>query len=357
MLQKTVLHSEHAAAGAKLVDFAGWDMPVSYSSQVAEHHAVRQSAGIFDVGHMRVVDIEGDGAEAFLRYLLANDVAKLDDGRALYSCMLNAQGGIKDDLIVYRRGAGRFRAVLNAATALADIDWMREHAGEGVNITLQEGLTIIALQGPKAAELLPNMVDPALASAATALKPFRCTETGDTFIGRTGYTGEDGFELVVPVDAAVATWRAAQEAGASLCGLGARDTLRLEAGMALYGQDMDEGTQPAEAGLQWTVALEPADRDFIGRAALEATKPAHRQIGLVLEGRGVVRGHMAVRFANGAEGETTSGSHAPSMGKAIALARVDAAAEGDTAEVCIRDRWHPVRVVKPPFVRNGQVRV
>ena len=355
-LQKTTLHPLHAEAGARLIDFGGWEMPVQYRSQVEEHHAVRRTAGIFDVGHMRAVDVEGDDAEAFLRGLLANDVAKLDDGRALYSCMLNARGGVKDDLIIYRRGAGRYRAVLNAATAMADIDWMAEHISGDCRINLRDDRTIVALQGPKATELLPKLVDAALADAAVALKPFRCTEAGDVFIGRTGYTGEDGFEVVLPVDAAADFWRAAVDAGAEPCGLGARDTLRLEAGMNLYGQDMDEDTFPAEAGLSWTVALEPGDRDFVGRAALEAADPQRRLIGFVLEGRGVMRGHMAVRFANGATGETTSGSHSPTMGASIALARVEGHAEGD-AEVCIRDRWLPARVVKPPFVRNGQVRV
>lgn len=356
MLQKTVLHPLHAEAGARLVDFAGWEMPVSYSSQVAEHHAVRREAGIFDVGHMRVADIEGAGAEDFLRHLLANDVAKLDDGRALYSCMLNERGGVKDDLIVYRRAPNRFRAVLNAATALDDLEWMRGHAGDSVDIALREDLTIIALQGPRAAEILPKAVDAALAQAAVALKPFRCAESGDWFVGRTGYTGEDGFEIVLPVASAVDCWRALVDAGAEQCGLGARDTLRLEAGMNLYGQDMDEDTLPTEAGLQWTVALEPPERDFIGRAALETATPARKLVGLVLDGRGVIRGHMPVRFDNGAQGETTSGSHAPTLGQAIALARVDTGAEG-AAEVCIRDRWHAVRVVKPPFVRNGEVKV
>ncbi|MGB0213245.1 glycine cleavage system aminomethyltransferase GcvT, partial [Algiphilus sp.] len=238
-LQKTTLHPLHAEAGARLIDFGGWEMPVQYRSQVEEHHAVRRTAGIFDVGHMRAVDIEGDDAEAFLRGLLANDVAKLDDGRALYSCMLNARGGVKDDLIIYRRGAGRYRAVLNAATAMADIDWMAEHISGDCRINLRDDRTIVALQGPKATELLPKLVDATLADAAIALKPFRCTEAGDVFIGRTGYTGEDGFEVVLPVDAAADFWRAAVDAGAEPCGLGARDTLRLEAGMNLYGQDMD----------------------------------------------------------------------------------------------------------------------
>ena len=355
-LHKTVLHSLHAGSGARLIDFGGWEMPVQYRSQVEEHHAVRRAVGMFDVGHMRAVDISGNGAEGFLRYLLANDVAKLEDGQALYSCMLNARGGVKDDLIVYRCDANRYRLVLNAATAMADIDWMLENSTGDCRIDLRNDRTIIALQGPKAAEVLPQLVDKAVAASATALKPFRCTESGDLFIGRTGYTGEDGFEIVLPRDDAPALWRAALDAGVEPCGLGARDTLRLEAGMNLYGQDMDENTFPGEANLSWTVALEPTDRDFIGREAVAKAQPQRRLVGLVLEGRGVMRSHMAIRFANGATGETTSGSHSPTMGTSIALARVESHAEGE-AEVCIRNRWMPVRIVKPPFVRNGEPRV
>lgn len=317
---------------------------------------MRRAVGMFDVGHMRAVDISGNGAEGFLRYLLANDVAKLEDGQALYSCMLNARGGVKDDLIVYRCDANRYRLVLNAATAMADIDWMLENSTGDCRIDLRNDRTIIALQGPKAAEVLPQLVDKAVAASATALKPFRCTESGDLFIGRTGYTGEDGFEIVLPRDDAPALWRAALDAGVEPCGLGARDTLRLEAGMNLYGQDMDENTFPGEANLSWTVALEPTDRDFIGREAVAKAQPQRRLVGLVLEGRGVMRSHMAIRFANGATGETTSGSHSPTMGTSIALARVESHAEGE-AEVCIRNRWMPVRIVKPPFVRNGEPRV
>jgi aminomethyltransferase len=356
-LQQTVLNAAHRAAGARLVDFAGWDMPVHYGSQVEEHHAVRGSVGVFDVGHMRALDIDGADAEAFLRRALANDVARLTPGRALYSCMLDQQAGILDDLIVYSTGEARYRIVLNAATALADLAWLQQHVGSAkVGLKLRDDLTILAVQGPRAVELLPPLLPPALAAAAPGLRPFSCTEDGDWFVGRTGYTGEDGFELVFPAAEADAFWATLLAAGIRPCGLGARDTLRLEAGMNLYGQDMDTGVTPMECGLAWTVHREDAARDFIGRVALEAATPRYRQIGLVLDTRGVLRGHMKLRFANGATGETTSGSFSPTIGKAVALARVDAGASGE-AEVEIRGQWHAVRQVKPPFVRNGQIKI
>lgn len=354
-LQQTALNARHRQAGARLVDFAGWEMPLHYGSQVEEHHVVRRAAGVFDVSHMRVLDIDGREAEAFLRRLLANDVARIAEGRALYSCMLDEAGGILDDLIVYRV-AGGFRIVLNAATALADVAWMQRQAADtDVDLRLRGDLCILAVQGPEAAERLPPLLPAALAAAVPALRPFTAAQAGDWFVGRTGYTGEDGFEVVLPANEVEAFWDALLAAGIRPCGLGARDTLRLEAGLNLYGQDMDASLRPAECGLGWTVHLDDTARDFIGRAAL-AEAPRWRQVGLVLDGRGVLRGHMPLRFANGASGEISSGSFSPTLGRSIALARVEAGAEGD-AEVLIRDQWQPLRVVHPPFVRNGVARI
>lgn len=360
MLKKTALHEEHQALSAKLVDFAGWEMPIQYASQLDEHHTVRGGAGMFDVAHMAAVDLLGTRTREFLRGLLANDVAKLKTpGKALYSCMLNAEGGVIDDLIVYFVSEDWFRLVVNAGTTDKDLAWLRQHAAAyGVEVRHRKDLGILAVQGPKARELAAAALPPSLSARALQLTPFSATWENERFVARTGYTGEDGFELMLPNAELAEFWRRLKSAGVVPCGLGARDTLRLEAGMNLYGQDMDESVSPLECGLTWTVAFEPADRDFIGRAALEAqrAKPPRRMVGLVLEGRGVMRAHQAIRSANGLGGETTSGGFAPTMKGSVALARVPADAVGPF-EVEIRGQWLPTREVKPPFVRNGKVLV
>ena len=360
MLKKTALHAHHQALGAKLVDFAGWDMPIQYASQLDEHHAVRAGAGMFDVAHMAAVDLHGARSREFLRHLLANDVAKLKaPGKALYSCMLNPDGGVIDDLIVYFVAEDLFRLVVNAGTTDKDLAWLRQQApAYGVEIRHRPDLGILAVQGPQARAHVEALLPPALAEKAKALTPFSAAWEGELFVGRTGYTGEDGYELILPQVQLVQFWTALQAAGVKPAGLGARDTLRLEAGMNLYGQDMDDGVSPLESGLAWTVAFNPEDRDFIGRKALEAQKaaPPRKSVGLVLEGRGVLRAHMPVRAANGALGETTSGGFAPTMKGSIAMARVAGNAVGPY-EVEIRGQWLPAREVKPPFVRNGKVLV
>jgi aminomethyltransferase len=360
MLKKTALHPNHVALGAKLVDFAGWEMPIQYASQLDEHHAVRQGAGMFDVSHMTAVDLLGVRTREFLRYLLANDAAKLKTpGKALYSCMLNEAAGTIDDLIVYFVAEDWFRLVVNAGTTDKDLAWLRQQAPAfDVEVRHRPDLGILAVQGPQARERVAALLPPPAAERALALTPFSATWDGELFVGRTGYTGEDGFELIAPSAELPGTWARLITAGVKPCGLGARDTLRLEAGMNLYGQDMDETVSPLECGLAWTVAWAPEDRNFIGRAALEAQRavPPRRMVGLVLEGRGVLRAHMKVRSANGLEGETTSGGFAPTMKGSVALARVPAGAEAPF-EVEIRGQWLPTREVKPPFVRNGKVLV
>jgi len=360
MGHRTALHGRHREAGARLVDFAGWEMPIQYRSQIQEHHAVRRDAGAFDVSHMGVVDIDGGQATPFLRRLLANDVARLaEDGRALYTCLLAEDGGVLDDLIVYRRDPDHYRTVVNAATRDKDLAWMRRHAEAfGVSVTYRDDLAMIAVQGPEARQRAGGLLPAAVAGAAAALKPFAAAEGGGWFVSRTGYTGEDGYEVILPADEAVAFWDALMAAGVAPCGLGARDTLRLEAGLNLYGQDMDEGVTPLESGLAWTVAFDPPEREFIGRAALErqrAAGVARRLVGLVLEGRGVLRAHQPVSDGE-REGELTSGSFAPTLGAAIGLARVPEGF-GERCEVSIRGRALPARVVRPPFVRNGRPRV
>ena len=360
MPKTTPLNATHRAAGARMVDFGGFDMPLHYGSQVDEHHAVRRDAGMFDVSHMRVVDFEGADARAFLRGALANNVDKLAvPGKALYTCMLADDGGVRDDLIVYFLREDFFRLVVNAATADADVAWLeelRDARAPKLAIRPRADLAMIAVQGPNARAKAWRAL-PGTEAATAALKPFSAATHGDLFIARTGYTGEDGFEIVVPAKRVVEVWSALVAAGVRPCGLGARDTLRLEAGMNLYGQDMDERTSPLDAGLAWTVDL-ASPRDFVGKAALLAAPPTRQLAGLVLlDGGGVLRAHQKVHTAHGA-GEVTSGTFGPSIARSIALARLPAAvAVGDDVEVEVRDKRLRARVVKPPFVRNGAIKV
>ena len=357
MTQRTPLHATHVAAGARMVDFAGWDMPVNYGSQIEEHHAVRRDAGMFDVSHMLALDLAGAGAKAFLRGLIANDVAKLTEpGKALYSCMLNPEGGVIDDLIVYFLSDTEYRIVVNAGTADKDVAWMQQQlaaTGLAATLTPRRDLAMIAVQGPNARAKTWAAI-PGAEAASAGLKIFQAAAFGDFFIARTGYTGEDGFELTLPATQAAATWDALVAAGVKPCGLGARDTLRLEAGMALYGNDMDETISPLNAGLTWTVDFKDADRDFIGKAALQANPATKQVLGLVLEDKGVLRAHQTVFTAQG-EGETTSGTFSPTLEKAIAMARLPlGVAPGDAVEVDIRGKRLKARVVKASFVRNGK---
>lgn len=360
--ERTSLHEEHVRLGARMVDFAGWDMPLHYGSQLDEHRRVRESAGMFDVSHMAVTDLFGREARAYLQRLLANDVGRLQHGQALYSCMLNERGGVIDDLIVYRfDGRDEYRVISNAGTRAKDIAWMRRHAAD-FDVTLRErrDVALIAVQGPQArARVQAALGDPALAAAAEALKTFYSVAAGDLFIARTGYTGEDGYEIMVPAADAPALWRGLLEAGVAPAGLGARDTLRLEAGMALYGQDMDEDVSPLEAGLAWTVAWEPAGRDFIGRAALEKLRDGgsyRKSTGLVLRDKGVLRAHQKVYAGEREIGEITSGSFSPVLDRAVALARIEQDVAGECT-VDVRGKRLSARIVNPPFVRHGKARV
>ncbi len=356
-VRQTPLHATHVAAGARMVDFAGWDMPVNYGSQIEEHHAVRRDAGMFDVSHMLSLDLDGADATSYLRGLLANDVAKLKEpGKALYSCMLNENGGVIDDLIVYHLSDTRYRIVVNAGTADKDVAWMRKRiASTGANVSLnaRRDLAMIAIQGPNAREKTWQAL-PALRAASEPLKPFSGAAIGEIFVGRTGYTGEDGFEVALPADQAAAAWAALTAAGVAPCGLGARDTLRLEAGMNLYGQDMDDDVSPLNAGLSWTIDFKDESRNFVGKSALVANPAKRRVLGLILEDKGVLRAHMKVVTAAG-EGETTSGSFSPTLEKSIAFARLPLAVEaGDTVEVEIRGKLLKARAVRLPFARNGK---
>jgi aminomethyltransferase len=358
---KTPLYQAHVEQGAKVVDFGGWDMPLHYGSQLDEHHRVRQDAGMFDVSHMNVFELKGPAVRDFLRLLLANDVAKLKSpGKALYSCMLNNDGRVLDDLIVYYMDESWFRVVANAATRDKDLAWVRNSAQlfGGVQVIERDDLAMIAVQGPQARERTYQALGSAAHGATSGLPPFNAVTVGDYFMATTGYTGEDGFEIVLPSRIAVDAWNALRAAGVAPCGLGARDTLRLEAGMNLYGQDMDEQVTPLESGLSWTVAMQPADRKFVGREALEkqvASGVPRTLVGLVLEDKGVLRSHQKVRCDGLGEGEITSGSFSPTLHCSIALARVPAGVKvGNRCEVDVRGKWLPARVVKFPFVRHGK---
>ncbi|MDN5848967.1 MAG: glycine cleavage system aminomethyltransferase GcvT [Nitrococcus sp.] len=357
---RTALYDKHSEAGARIVGFAGWDMPIQYASQIEEHRAVRRDAGLFDVSHMAIVELTGAEIKDCLRYLLANDVAKLkEQGKALYTCLLNERGGVLDDLIVYRLADGHYRGVLNAATRDKDLAWIRAQSKTfRAQVEYRDDLAMLAVQGPEARDKVLRVLPSDVAAGARTLAPFTGCERGGVFASRTGYTGEDGYEIMLPADHAPALWDALREQGVHPCGLGARDTLRIEAGMNLYGQDMNETVTPLECGLAWTVAWGPAERDFIGREALEAQRRAgvqHKLVGLVLEARGVIRAHQGVR-AGELAGTVTSGSFAPTLGKSIGLARVPIDI-GERCEVEIRDRFLPARVVKPPFVRRGRILV
>jgi aminomethyltransferase len=355
-LKTTPLNAAHRAMGAKMVDFGGWDMPVNYGSQIDEHHQVRNDCGMFDVCHMRVVDAKGDGVRAFLRYLLANNADKITmPGKALYSAMLRPNGGVIDDLIIYFMTEQWFRIVVNAGTADKDIAWMKEQAAThapNLTITSRDDLAMVAIQGPNARAKVWQVL-PQTKAATEGLVNFQAADCGEYFVARTGYTGEDGFEVMLPKEKVEAFWYDLNKAGVKPIGLGARDTLRLEAGMNLYGQDMDETVGPLESGLAWTVDLK-SERDFIGKAALLANPPGKKLVGLILLDRGVLRGHQKVATAHG-EGEITSGTFSPTLEKSIALARVPKDVQiGDNVQVAIRDKMLAAQVVKYPFARHGK---
>jgi aminomethyltransferase len=357
MGKQTVLYNKHLESKAKMVDFGGWDMPVHYGSQINEHHQVRREAGVFDVSHMTVIDLSGTKVREFLQYLLANDVGRLKKpGKALYSCLLNEQGGVIDDLIVYFQADNQFRMVVNAATRAKDIAWITQQSQAfGLKIRERDDLAMLAVQGPQARDIVNSLLKNDL--SLETLAPFYATWNNDElFVARTGYTGEDGFEIILPAQQTTDFWDNLLKAGVNPIGLGARDTLRLEAGMNLYGTDMDENYSPLESGLGWTVAFEPKERHFIGRNALEIQrdKGGHPiMVGLVLRDKGILRGHQIVSTPNG-EGQITSGSFSPTLGVSIAFARLPAG-QYEQVMVTIRNKQLPAQVVKPPFVRRGKI--
>jgi len=358
MLAKTPLHAEHLALGAKMVDFHGWDMPLHYGSQIEEHQCVRQTAGMFDVSHMTIIDVLGAGGRQFLRKLLTNDIDQLTHkGRALYTCMCNEHGGIIDDLIVYQRNSDNYRLVLNSATRARDLAWIREQA-RGFTAGLQERteLAMIAVQGPNAIQKTLSVLNPAQADAVSTLTPFECVEPEHYFFARTGYTGEDGLEIMGTADVIRSLWEGLLQIGVKPCGLAARDTLRLEAGMLLYGQDMDETTTPLESGLGWTVKWQPEDRDFIGMGALLSQKQhglKRKLVGLTLEDKGVMRAGQRVVVEDHPDGIITSGTFSPTLNQSIALARVPVETD-ESVLVDIRGKMLSARVGKPKFITKKE---
>lgn len=357
MGKRTPFYDLHLQANAKIVDFAGWDMPLHYGSQIQEHHQVRQHAGMFDVSHMGVVDLKGEDASAYLRYLLANNVDRLVEGKALYTCMLNEEGGVIDDLIVYKIADDFYRIVINAGTREKDLAWMQVQAKPyQAKLTERTDLCMLAIQGPEVKDKIIHLFPKEQAETIQNLKPFTFAMIDNWFIARTGYTGEDGYEIILPNDKAAMLWQACLNMNILPCGLGSRDTLRLEAGLNLYGSDMDEKVTPLESNLAWTVIMDPVDRDFIGRKALQAQRDQgikQRLVGLVLEGPGIIRNHQKVIVNGDGEGEVTSGGYSPTLEKSIALARVPAEI-GTECFVEIRNKQIPAQVIKPPFVRHGK---
>ena len=351
MVRHTPLSECHAAAGARMTPFAGFAMPLHYGSQLDEHHAVRRDAGMFDVSHMAIIDLAGPGALALLHRVFANDAAKAVPGRAVYGVLLNEAGGVIDDVIVYGRERG-YRLVANASRREVVLAWLERHAAAfGVAVREAEQMAMIAVQGPTALAKWRS----ATGLDAAGLPPFGALERGGWLVARTGYTGEDGVEAMLPGTGAPALWQALMDAGVAPAGLAARDTLRLEAGLNLYGQDMDEATTPLEANLGWSVAWQPADREFIGRTALAAQhrdRPALRLAGVAMEAKGVLRRGYRIRTEAG-DGIVTSGIFSPTLGFSVALARLPRLAAG-ICRIDIRGRERPGRIVKPPFVRHGR---
>jgi len=354
-LLKTPLHAQHIALDAKVVDFGGWALPVNYGSQIEEHHAVRQHCGMFDVSHMTVSDVTGVETLMFLRKLLANNIDKASStpGKAIYSCMLNERGGVIDDLICYYISDTHCRLVTNAGTNEKDMAWLSKQAGD-FDVIFQErpDLALIAVQGPEAIQTCCEVLNQETAKLISDLSRFQGAFFAKEFVGRTGYTGEDGVEFIVSAAMANSLWETFIQAGVQACGLGARDTLRLESGMALYGNDLDEEHTPLESGLKWTLSLSE-ERDFIGKKALE-TRSQKNLVGLILKDRGVLRGHQKVMLTNQEIGEVTSGTFSPTLQQSIGLARVNTKLSiGDTVQIAVRTKQLDAVVARFPFVKNG----
>ncbi len=361
-LRKTPLYAVHRESGAKMVPFGGWDMPVEYAGLIAEHLAVRQKAGLFDVSHMGELEIEGPAALRFLQRVTSNNVAKLVEGQAQYSALTLPSGAPVDDVILYRRGEGRYLMVVNAGNLQKDWKWLESQRGEGVTLRdRSDEFALLALQGPRAQDILRPLTSIDLPKVSFYHFAEGEVAEAPAIVARTGYTGEDGFEIFVAPDRAEALWRrllqAGREAGLVPAGLGARDTLRLEAKMCLYGNDIDESTTLIEAGLGWIVSLDEAKGDFTGRPVLEEQKrkgAPRKLVGFEMTGRGIARHGYPVVLGDAPAGAVASGSYAPYLQKNIGLVYLPTARAGVGAEfaVDIRGRQVPARVVPTPFYKR-----
>ena len=353
-MNKTPLNKSHIELGAKMVNFSNWEMPISYSSLIEEHNAVRNTVGIFDVSHMSVFDFDGDNQVAFFEKIFANDIKKIyKDNKAIYGALLNEEGGILDDLIIYHANS-KFRLVSNCSTREQNRQWFEKHAVEfGVKVIERSDMGILAIQGPDALNKILEIKE--IDNQANTLQSFGCMFEGDKLYARTGYTGEDGLELIVPTKDINHLWDQALELGCTPIGLGARDTLRLEAGLNLYGNDMTINNHPYESNMGWTIDMSDENREFIGKDALLSIDQSKSQkiVGIILQDKGVLRSGYEITHEQG-KGVVLSGSYSPTLQSSIGLARVDQGYK-ENGKVMIRNKLLNIDFVSPRFLGQGKI--
>jgi len=354
-MNKTTLHESHIELGAKMVNFSNWEMPISYTSLIEEHNAVRNTAGIFDVSHMAVFDFMGGDQIAFFEKIFANDIKKISlENKAIYGALLNEEGGILDDLIIYHANS-KFRLVSNCSTREQNRDWYKKHAVEfGVEVIERSDIGILAIQGPDALNKILAISE--IDHQVNNLQSFGCIFDGEKLFARTGYTGEDGLELIVPNSDIKSLWNKALELDCTPIGLGARDTLRLEAGLNLYGNDMTVDNHPYESNLGWTIDMNDENRQFIGKDALLSINQSESKkiVGIILRDKGVLRTGYEITHGQG-NGIVLSGSYSPTLQSSIGLARVDRGYQ-ENGKVMIRNKELNIDFVSPRFLRQGKIR-
>ena len=353
-MNKTSLHNAHIQLGAKMVNFSNWEMPISYSSLIEEHNAVRNAAGIFDVSHMSVFDFDDGDQIAFFEKIFANDIKKIyKDNKAIYGALLNEEGGILDDLIIYHAN-NKFRLVSNCSTREQNRQWFEKHAVEfGVKVMERSDMGILAIQGPDALNKILEIKE--IDAQVNTLQSFGCMFEGDKLYARTGYTGEDGLELIVPTKDINHLWDQALELGCTPIGLGARDTLRLEAGLNLYGNDMTINNHPYESNMGWTIDMSDENREFIGKDAILSIDQSKSQkiVGIILQDKGILRSGYEITHEQG-KGVVLSGSYSPTLQSSIGLARVDQGYK-ENGKVMIRNKLLNIDFVSPRFLGQGKI--